>query len=100
MPGYILHLTAAKMALDMIGKSDWDYKMKNAFYVGNLLPDTVRGKTASHFRNPKHRGAMVEYPDLEMFLAKYRPLLKDSSCLGYYFHLYIDRKFLKNIFPR
>lgn len=94
MPGYILHLTAAKMALNRIEDID-----ENAFFIGNLLPDTVKEKTASHFRNPKYRDNMVEYPDLKMFLKKYKHLLKDSSCLGYYFHLYIDRKFFKEYLP-
>lgn len=100
MPGYILHLTAAKMAMDMLKESNWDSKMKNEFYIGSLLPDTVTDKTASHFRNPKHRGAMVEYPDLEMFLEKYEQLLENKSVLGYYFHLYIDRKFFKEYLPQ
>lgn len=94
MPGYILHLTAAKMAL-----AQMDFKECDAFFVGNLLPDTVKDKTASHFRNPKYRENMIEYPDLDMFLAKYQSLLGDASCLGYYFHLYMDRKFFKEYLP-
>lgn len=102
MPGYILHLTAAKMALSQIeqlNNKPLEQSEINAFYVGSLLPDTVTDKRVSHFRNPKYYGNMIEYPDLEMFLEKYQPLLSDMSCLGYYFHLYIDRKFFKEYLP-
>lgn len=95
MPGYILHLTAAKMALNYI-KCPIDV---NAFFVGNLLPDTVRDKRESHFRNRRYQDQMIEYPDLKMFLRKYKYLLDDSSCLGYYFHLYIDYKFFTEYVP-
>lgn len=105
MPGYILHLTAAKMALDMLQKTNEhfkDSKVQNDFLVGSLLPDAVNSneeKNDSHFRNPVFHGNMVEYPDLDLFLEKYRKLLSDPSCLGYYFHLYIDRQFFKEYLP-
>ena len=37
---------------------------------------------------------------LTRFLQKYSFLLSDSSVLGYYFHLYIDRKFFKDFIPQ
>ena len=52
MPGYILHLTAAKMYLDSIldKNSDdvlcRDPQQQNDFYIGNLLPDSVKGYEA------------------------------------------------------
>lgn len=95
MPGYILHLTAAQMLLSKLNKTI----DRNSFLVGNLLPDTVRNKKVSHFRNPKHFGKRIEYPDLDMFLTKYRHLIHDDSCLGYYYHLYIDRQFFRNYLP-
>lgn len=75
-----------------------DTKVQNDFMVGSLLPDAVKSnekKNYSHFRNPAFRGNMVEYPDLDLFLEKYQDLLDHPSCLGYYFHLYIDRQFFK-----
>lgn len=102
MPGYILHLTSAQIVLNMIEErahTKFDAKLKNDFFVGNLLPDTVRDKTASHFRNPRYSDQMIEYPDLDMFLNKYKYLLGDISCLGYYFHLYIDCKFFTEYLP-
>ena len=42
---------------------------------------------------------MMVFPDLTRFTAKYDSLLSDSSVLGYYFHLYIDRRFFKDFIP-
>ena len=102
MPGYILHLTAAKMLLDLLPEASLlcrDPKERNAFYAGCLLPDTVKDKKDSHFRNPKYKEQMIEYPDLSLFCKKYGTLLKDSSCFGYYFHLYVDYRFYKDYLP-
>lgn len=96
MPGFILHLTAAKLALPGLDSS----VNQNDFLFGNLAPDVFKEKTASHFRHPGRFGERIEYPDLDLFLKKYAYLLDDSSCLGYYFHLYIDRCFFKEYLPR
>ncbi|MEE1087253.1 MAG: hypothetical protein U0L05_08880 [Schaedlerella sp.] len=96
MPGYILHLAAAKILLDKYNIS----VNKNNFYVGTLLPDAVSEKSASHFRAKERSGKMVEYPELDVFSEKYGSLFNDSSVLGYYYHLYIDRKFFTEYYPR
>ena len=67
-----------------------------AFEVGNLIPDSVADKTFSHFRHPARNKKLMVYPDMDLFLNKYRHLLSDSSCLGYYFHLYTDRIYAKD----
>ena len=72
----------------------------NDFLIGNLLPDATQQKESSHFRDPLYREKMMVFPDLTRFTAKYRSLLPDSSALGYYFHLYIDRKFFKDFIPQ
>lgn len=103
MPGYILHMTAAMMFLKRLPKTNrlvMNTAEQNKFLIGNLLPDAVKDKTYSHFRNPKSYGDIVEYPETEAFVKKYKNLLKDSSCLGYLFHLYIDRRFFKDYFPQ
>ena len=96
MPGFILHIAAAKMLFDK-------YKIcadRNAFEVGNLIPDSVSDKTYSHFRNPERNEKLMVYPDLDLFLEKYQSLMQDSSCLGYYFHLYVDRIYAKDYIPQ
>ncbi|MGF0033595.1 hypothetical protein ACQRBN_11600 [Bariatricus sp. SGI.154] len=102
MPGYILHLTAARMVLDMLPESSELHrnpKSQNDFLIGSLLPDVVKEKAVSHFRNPDGCGNIVEYPDLDLFFRKYRHLMGNRSCLGYYFHLYIDRRFFREYLP-
>lgn len=96
MPGFILHLTAAKMVLDKLDNSI----NQNDFFVGNILPDTVPDKLISHFRSPARCGQRIEYPELDSFLNKYESLLGDSSVLGYYYHLFIDRKFFLEHLPK
>ena len=52
MPGYILHLTSARMFLDRLpAESPYrsDPQMRNDFYIGSLLPDAVSPKTHPTF---------------------------------------------------
>lgn len=102
MPGFILHLTAAQMLRSHLHEyPDFPYPIQsvNDFLIGNLLPDATDQKELSHFRNPVYRDKMMVFPDLTRFTAKYNSLLSDSSVLGYYFHLYIDRRFFKDFIP-
>lgn len=103
MPGFILHLTAAQMLLKHLpSHPDFPYPISsvNDFLIGNLLPDATKQKEISHFRDPVYREKMMLFPDLTRFTAKYQSLLSDSSVLGYYFHLYIDRRFFKDFIPQ
>ena len=102
MPGFILHLTAAQMLRSHLHEyPDFPYPIQsvNDFLIGNLLPDATDQKELSHFRNPVYRDKMMVFPDLTRFTAKYASLLSDPSVLGYYFHLYIDRRFFKDFIP-
>lgn len=96
MPGFILHLTAAKILLDGLDNSI----NQNDFFIGNILPDAVSDKSMSHFRSPACYGKRIEYPELEPFWDKYKSMIQDSSVQGYYYHLYIDRKFFREYLPR
>lgn len=103
MPGYILHLTAARMYLDHLPSEDslcCDPKQQNDFFAGNLLPDSVREKSRSHFRDPAYRDRMIEWPHPERFRRKYCDLMSDAGCRGYWFHLYIDQRFFRDYIPR
>ena len=95
MPGFILHITAARMLFDKLTDTchtiDFD-----SFQVGNLIADSVSDKTYSHFRHPDRNEKLMVYPDLDLFLNKYGHLLSDDSCLGYYYHLFIDRVYAKD----
>ena len=108
MPGYILHLTAAKMYLDRLTYEDpedplcTDPKRQNDFYIGNLLPDTVTSRAAkavSHFRDPAYKECMMEWPHPDRFIEKYRDRMGEAVYRGYLFHLYIDRCFFRDYIP-
>ena len=96
MPGFILHMTASQMLFDKYTI----HTERDSFEVGNLIPDSVSDKTFSHFRHPLRNEKLMVYPDLDLFLEKYNHLLHDSSCLGYYFHLFIDRVYAKDYIPQ
>ena len=108
MPGYILHLTAAKMCLDRLTYEDpedplcTDPKQQNDFYIGNLLPDTVtsrEAKAVSHFRDPAYKECMMEWPHPDRFIEKYVDRMGEAVYRGYLFHLYIDRCFFRDYIP-
>ena len=108
MPGYILHLTAAKMYLDRLTYEDSedllcrDPKQQNDFYIGNLLPDTVtsrEAKAVSHFRDPAYKECMMEWPHPDRFIEKYPDRMREAVYRGYLFHLYIDRCFFRDYIP-
>ena len=102
MPGYILHLTAAHMFLNTLPEGDplrCRPDLQNDFYIGNLLPDAVGDKTASHFRNPKYLDHMIVWPRPEEFRRKYASHMNEPVYLGYYFHLYIDKVFFSEYLP-
>lgn len=102
MPSYLLHLSAASLLLDQLPISHrlhTDPAFRHDFILGNLLPDTSLEKSVSHFRNPLYKDRIMQFPDLTAFLKKYRSRLQYADCLGYYFHLYIDRTFFKDYIP-
>lgn len=103
MPGYILHLTAGVMYLNCLQDGDllWrSEKARNDFFVGNLMPDAVADKSQSHFRDPKYGDRMMIWPHLDLFREKYGAIMDEPACRGYYFHLYIDKKFFEEYIPR
>lgn len=103
MPGFILHLTAAQMFLEMLPEAyrlSREKKEQNDFLAGTLLPDAPSDKRISHFRDPECFGKILEYPNAELFLEKYRNLIQNSICMGYYFHLYVDQRFFQEYLPR
>lgn len=102
MPGYILHLTSARLLLNRLA-ADSPYRKDpeagNLFYIGNLLPDAAVPKKVSHFYDPAFLDRMVVWPRPEEFRKKYCDRMEDPLVRGYYYHLYIDKKFLKEYLP-
>ena len=109
MPGYMLHLTAAQMYLEKLRREapgdplSSDPDGQDQFYIGNLLPDSVNSraeKAASHFRDPRYRDRMMEWPHPDRFAEKYAERMAEPVFRGYHFHLYIDRRFFRDYIPR
>jgi hypothetical protein len=104
MPGYIIHLAAARLALDKLGCSDFDYRFK--VYVGSVLADTMarENKRESHFWSEESVRLLKRMPEVDAFEEKYGELLKDSSCNpivpAYKAHLYMDRRFVGDYWTR
>lgn len=101
MPGYIIHMTEAKMICDVLGRNSqricenqdlW----QDGFFYGSLLPDAggKAQKQSSHFWKESERGKIIITPDLDIFLQKYADILNQSSLYGGYFsHLHLDQEF-------
>ena len=102
MPGYVLHLVSVQMLLERLPAASpyrMDPKMRNELYIGSLLPDAAVPKTVSHFYDPAFYDRMIVWPRPEVFRRRYRDRMREPICLGYYYHLWIDKKFLKEYLP-
>ena len=99
MPGYIIHLTEAKMVYDILKKNS-EIKRKNMnqgqeeFFYGCLLPDAGGQKQSSHFWNKAESNLVIRLPDINRFLSKYADVIRQSPLYGGYLaHLHLDREF-------
>ena len=102
MPGFILHMTSARMLMQQSDKTSplhYDEETQKKLFIGSILPDASTDKRVSHFREKKSFGTIIEYPDPSLFYNKYKDLLSDPVCLGFYFHLYIDYRFFTDYLP-
>lgn len=70
MPGYIIHLAAAKelqplLEQQQILRSEED---RNAFLVSCLIPDSADNKATTHYRQTDDRSVQIRYPQPWNFL--------------------------------
>lgn len=71
-----------------------DYKME-------LKRKNRLEKISTHFRNPSNENSVFKLPEPNLFISKYKDVLsKDISVVGYLFHLYTDRYFFSQLFPK
>lgn len=99
MPGYVMHLAVAEQIIEtchITGIEDC-----NALRIGSIVPDTRKGneKRKSHFWTDEEYIRFARKPDLHMFLNKYGDRLAKPYIFGYYAHLYLDYKFVKEYWP-
>lgn len=95
MPGFIIHMAAAKEYLGRCGIRDEKYI--NDYIVGSVAPDIVEGnnKKQSHFWSDPEFAKFVRKPDMDAFLKKHGDRINDPFVRGYYHHLIFDLKFLE-----
>ena len=82
MPSYVIHLSCAKRALEML--PEMNAQEQNAFFLGNMIADMCRDKHYTHFWNDVTYDKLVRRPDLDWFLQKYGDALQEPYVRGYY----------------
>lgn len=128
MASFVIHNIAAEKLISVLEKEyrvNIDEKSKNHFLLGNLIVDSsklkyqeIEGrspeeskkeyrkkiqheKVSTHFRNEDDANLCIQKPNLDKFLNKYGMLISlDLSALGYFFHLFTDKKFFDDLFTR
>lgn len=104
-----------------------DYEKKE-FLLGNLIVDSLKvdksipnnlteeekkeykitlknkirnEKVTTHFRNPEKEELCLKIPEPDIFIKKYSNIIEnDYTALGYLFHLYTDKIFFSDLFPK
>lgn len=102
MPGYIIHLAAAKelqpyLKKYQLLKTEEDI---NAFLVSCLIPDAVSDKSKTHYRQTDDRSIQIRYPQPWRFCDRYPQLIHTPAGIGYLFHLYVDYLFYHEYWNR
>ena len=104
MPGYIMHLTEAKLICSKLREAGLPVseKWEHCFQIGALLPDSKqRGeKQGSHFWNPASLDRLAIAPDLRLFHRKYGRDFTDPLMLGYRAHLQMDTAYVEEYWDK
>lgn len=126
MASFVIHNIAAEKLLKTLEEEygvEISKKSKDEFLLGNLIVDSSKlkfkqeeGKTleaskkafrkqvqqekvSTHFRSEGDANLCIQSPNLDKFLNKYGDLISlDLSALGYFFHLFTDKKFFEDLF--
>lgn len=94
MPGYIMHLAAAKLAIDKLGICDFERIIK--IYTGSVIADAMprQEKCMSHFWTGDTMKYLKRTPDVDCFMEQYPRGINDELIAAYYAHLYMDKRFV------
>lgn len=126
MASFVIHNIAAEKLLKTLEEEygvEISEKSKDEFLLGNLIVDSSKlkfkqeeGKTleeskkafrrqvqqekvSTHFRSEDDANLCIQSPNLDKFLNKYGDLISlNLSALGYFFHLFTDKKFFEDLF--
>lgn len=103
MPGYIMHLSEAKMIIAKLEAEKYVSKdWKQEFLLGALLPDACvwEDKRYTHFWAADTWDNRIVVPDLTAFLNKYEIHEAEAFMMGYWAHLHLDLHFFLDYWPR
>ena len=94
MPGYIMHLAAAKLALDKLGFNN--FGLSQGVYLGSIIPDAMarESKRMSHFWDDEVMGLLKRVPNVERFEKQYGARMDNPTVAAYYAHLVMDNRFV------
>lgn len=119
MASYVIHHVAGKMLLEKMNASE---EVQAGFLLGNLITDSLKifgnetdpeiikqiknnhrkeiqaEKVATHFRSEEDADKNIQLCNLKAFLEKYGRYMDNPTVLGYFFHLFTDNRFFKNVF--
>lgn len=119
MASYVIHDVAGENFLKNINASE---NTKAGFLLGNLIADSSillinetdpkkikqirkehrdeiqNEKVSTHFRNKDDAKYNIQLCNLEAFLEKYEQYMDNPTVLGYFFHLFTDNRFFKEVF--
>lgn len=119
MASYVMHDVAGEKFLESINASE---DVKAGFLLGNLIVDSsiifgnetdpeerkkIRAKyrdeiqnekVSTHFRNEEDAKYNIQLCNLKAFLNKYGKYMDNPTVLGYFFHLFTDNRFFKEVF--
>ena len=128
MASFVIHYIVGSKVLSIL-ENEYGVvlseRQKQKFLLGNLIPDSsklkfeiMEGETEkdakwrfkqlvqiekkeTHFRSDDDANLCIQVPVLEKFISKYGNLLgSDISSLGYLAHLYTDKYWFEDLFPK
>lgn len=126
MASFVIHNIAAENFLKLLGEEygiELSESDRDRFLMANLIVDSSRlkrpkdseskeerkaykrkvqeEKVSTHFRSTEDANLCIQTPVLTKFEEKYQSQLgTDLAYLGYLFHLYTDKTFFEDLFPK
>lgn len=110
MPGFLIHLSEARIILDSIEKNlktadDFKEKIisiddfKKKFTLGTIIPDGYQNKHVSHLHPEKCRELITKYPDMPYILSNRFNQFNSPYDLGILAHLHMDYLYVTKFWP-
>lgn len=94
MASVIIHIAIAKKVLNELKVDD-----RKDYYLGSIAPDISK-----HIKQPRYISHFITHigqssPDIDYFVSKYPNFKNNSFDLGYFTHLYTDKRWFDDFLP-